>query len=287
MRVTIDHLQQRGLEEARLTVELLLAHVLRRPRIELYTGFELPIQPAELDAFRAVLLRRLRGEPLQYIVGTAHFMGLSFHVDPRVLIPRPETETLVEWLMVWAKDLGNEGPLRVIDIGTGSGNIAIAAAKFVKHLHVVGVDMNSASLEVARANAAEHAVSDRVEFLEWNMFEEPPQWLRSAFDAVVSNPPYIPLIEWETLEPHVRNYEPQRALTDGGDGFSCLRRIIALTPLLLKVEGPVALEVGYDQAREVLQMCHNAGGRGGVAHLDLQRVPRVVTARFDPHEIPS
>ena len=284
MRVTIDHLQQRGLEEARLTVELLLAHVLRRPRIELYTGFELPVQPAELDAFRAVLLRRLRGEPLQYIVGTAHFMGLSFHVDPRVLIPRPETETLVEWLMMWAKDLGNERPLRVLDIGTGSGNIAVAAAKFVKHLHAVGVDMNSASLEVARANAAKHDVTDRVEFLEWNMFDEPPHWLRSQFDAVVSNPPYIPLVEWETLEPHVRNHEPQRALTDGGDGFGCLQRIIALTPLLLRVEGPVALEVGYDQARKMLEVCEAAGGREGAAHPDLQRVPRVVTARFDPRE---
>lgn len=279
MRVTIDHLQQRGLDEARLTVELLLAHVLHRPRIELYTGFELPVDQSELDSFRAALLRRLRGEPVQYIVGNAHFMGLSFKVDPRVLIPRPETETLVEWIMMWARDSGREG-LRVLDIGTGCGNIAIASARFVKTMHVVAIDVNPSTLELAKLNAEDHGLTDRVEFLEWNMFDDPPEWLRGSFDAVVSNPPYIPLRVWETLEPHVRNFEPQRALTDGGDGLTCYRRIVELAPVLLKTAGPLAMEVGYDQSAEVMQLCSKARGGQIEVHPDLQHVPRVVTAQF-------
>ncbi len=284
MRVTIDHLQQRGLDEARLTVELLLAHVLHRPRIELYTGFELPVESKELDAFRAALLRRLRGEPVQYIVGNAHFMGLSFKVDPRVLIPRPETETLVEWIMMWGRERVADS-LRILDIGTGSGNIAVSAARFVKQLRVVGVDVNPSTLELARMNAADHGLTERVDFLEWNMFDDPPQWLRGNFDAIVSNPPYIPLRDWESLEPHVRNFEPQRALTDGGDGLSCYRRIVELAPQLLKAEGPVALEVGHDQATEVMHMFSIAGGEQIEAHPDLQRILRVVTARLRPAQV--
>ncbi len=282
MRVTIDHLQQRGLDEARLTVELLLAHVLHRPRIELYTGFELPVQQTELEAFRQALLRRLRGEPVQYIVGSAHFMGLSLRVDPRVLIPRPETESLVEWVMLWAKDRPTDQPLRMLDIGSGSGNIAIATAKYVKQLQVVGVDVHPGSLEVARANINDHGLADRVDMLEWDMFEEPPEWLRRGFDVVVSNPPYIPLLEWETLEPHVRNQEPQRALTDGADGYRCLRRIIELAPELLRTHGPLVVEVGHDQATEVMRTYLASGGSDVRSHLDMQQVPRVVSGWFHP-----
>jgi len=213
-----------------------------------------------------------------------HFVGLSFKVDPRVLIPRPETETLVEWLMMWAKDQSGELPLRVLDIGTGCGNIAVSVAKFVKHLHVTGVDVNPATLELARMNAADHDVTDRVEFLEWDMFQDPPQWLRSTFDAVVSNPPYIPLAEWESLEPHIRNFEPQRALTDGGDGYACFRRIVLLAPSLLKAGGPVALEVGHDQAGEVMSLCAQVGATNGQVYPDMQGIRRLVTAHFHSSE---
>lgn len=285
MRVTIDHLQQRGLEEARLTVELLLAHVLRRPRIELYTGFELPVQPAELEAFRHVLLRRLRGEPVQYIVGSAHFMGIALRVDPRVLIPRPETETLVEWIMLWAKDRSGDMPLQLLDIGTGSGNIAVATGKYIKNLRAIGVDVHPGSLEVARGNVNDHGLSDKVEMIEWDMFEPPPEWLRARFDIVASNPPYIPLVEWETLEPHVRNQEPQRALTDGGDGLKCVRRIIEVVPELLRAPGPLVMEVGHDQSADVKRLCRDAGAAKVEAHLDLQQVERVVTAWFEPRTV--
>lgn len=285
MRVTIDHLQQRGLDEARLTVELLLAHVLRRPRIELYTGFELAVQPAELEAFRQVLLRRLRGEPVQYIVGSAHFMGLSLRVDPRVLIPRPETETLVEWVMLWAKEQSSDRPLRLLDVGTGCGNIAVAAAKYVKQLQVVGVDVHPGSLEVARTNVNDYGLADRVEMMEWDLFEPPPEWLRRSSDVVASNPPYIPLVDWETLEPHVRLQEPQRALTDGADGMRCIRRIIEATPDLLRHGGPLVMEVGHDQAAEVMRLCDAAGAVQIRSHRDLQQIERVVSAWFEPRSI--
>ncbi len=280
MKVSIDYLTRKGIDEARLTVELLLSHALEWPRLRLYTHHDLPLAEDELQRFRSLLRRRLSQEPVQYIIGEAHFMGLQFHVDERVLIPRPETETLVEQVILWCKEQETGRVLRLLDIGTGSGNIALSCAKFVKDLHVTCVDNNAGPLDVAWTNAERHGVRDRVVVREWDMTQEVPVELRHSFDIVVSNPPYVPLAEWEHLLPHVRDAEPQRALTDGGDGFHFHRRIVGLAFDLLAVDGPVMLEVGDSQADEVARIMKQAGAMSVLVTEDLSRVPRIVTGHF-------
>lgn len=280
MKVSIDYLVRKGLDEARLTVELLLAHALDWPRIKLYTDHDLPLSDEEIAKFRSFLKRRLSNEPVQYITGEAHFMGLPFHVDDRVLIPRPETETLVEQVILWSKDLEEGATMRMLDVGTGSGNISVACAKFIRGLDVTCVDVNSGALDVTKMNADRHGVLDRITLQEWDMSSAVPDTLRHAFEIVVSNPPYVPLAEWEHLMPHVRDAEPQRALTDGGDGLSYYRRLISIAHDLLDVAGPLVVEVGDRQADEVSRMMKE-GGAGRVSVIeDLSRVPRIVAGYF-------
>lgn len=281
MRVAIDSLNQRGIPESRLTVELLLAHALQKARIELYTGFDTPLNSTELASFRTLVQRRLRGEPVQYIVGSAHFMGLAFHVDPRVLIPRPETETLVESSLLYVKD-HPASEHRIIDIGAGSGNIGVALAKFVANSRVVATDLSEAALDVAKDNAHAQKVAERMDFHVWDVREGPPGWLRQGFDIIVSNPPYIPLVEWESLDAIVRDHEPQRALTDGADGLGIIRRIIDVAPQLLRRDGPVLLEVGHDQAPAVQRLFRQVEATSIVVIRDMQNVERVVSAVCSP-----
>ena len=280
MKVSIEFLTRRGIDEARLTVELLLAFALNCPRLQLYTRHDLPLSEDELNRFRSLVKRRLANEPVQYITGEAHFMGMQFAVDQRVLIPRPETETLVEQLIVWSKDQNVGHPLRLLDVGTGSGNIAVACAKFVPALHVVATDVNPVALDVARQNAEQHGVTDKIECVEWDMMRDPPAPWRSSFNAVVSNPPYIPLAEWESLEPLIRDFEPQRALTDGGDGLTFHRRLASIALGLLDGRGPLLLEVADGQANEVRRIMKELGADPVTVIEDLSRVPRVVSGIF-------
>ena len=277
MRVAIEHLQQRGVDESRLSVELLLAEALKCPRIRLYTNFDVPVTAAELGTFRTLMQRRLHGEPVQYIVGSTHFMGLEFRVDPRTLIPRPETETLVEAVIMWANDRQEERPPSLIDIGTGCGNIAVSSAKLVRRLQAVAVDISEPALDVARSNVQLHGVGDHVACRVWDIYSDPPADVLGRFDAVVSNPPYIALVEWEGLQREVRDHEPQRALTDGGDGYRALRRIIDIGPSLLRNGGPVMLEVGDGQAEEIIRVMRRAGYENVIAKPDLQGTYRVVS----------
>jgi len=280
MKVSIDFLSRKGIDEARLTVELLLAHSLGWPRLKLYTDHDLPLSEDELQRFRATIRRRLANEPVQYIVGEAHFMGLEFKVDERVLIPRPETETLVEQVILWSKNEGKGTSLRMLDVGTGSGNIGISCAKFIPGLQVTSVDANSGALDVTRRNAELHNLHDRVRTHEWDMTHDVPAPFYRSFDIVVSNPPYVPLVEWEHLDPHVREAEPQRALTDGGDGFIYHTRLASIALDLLETAGPLMLEVGDTQAKEVSRLMKSAGANHVSVIDDLSRVPRVVVGTF-------
>jgi release factor glutamine methyltransferase len=272
MKVCIDLLQKQGIEEARLNVELLLSHALQCPRIQLYTNFDKPLTREEIRIFRSLVERRLNREPVQYIVGWTGFMGLHFAVDPRVFIPRPETETLVEQaMMLFAKQ-----PLNVLDIGTGCGNIAVSLARFCKNCSVVGLDISESALDVARSNARQHKVEDRVSFVRMDLFEPLDQLLLKRFDLVLSNPPYVPLDEYETLKTEVRRFEPREAITDEGDGLEFYRRLVELGPYLLNNGGVMMVEVGFGQAQRVAEMMQEAGFEGIQTIQDLQYVPRVV-----------
>jgi len=282
MRSAIARLQESGFDEARLTVELLLAHVLHSQRIALYTDSNRPLSETDSQAFDELLDRRMRHEPLQYIVGSSSFMGLPFRVDRRVLIPRPETETLVEQVMIDLKGRPDEGPCAVLDVGTGCGCIAVALAKFVRQASVTALDASAEALEVARLNARVHGLEQELRFVFADLFGPLEEILGGPFTHIVSNPPYASAAEWETLEPEIRDFEPREAVSDGSDGFRFHRRIAELAPALLAEDGKVFLEVGWGQAEEVRRIlaAHGAVETGVAA--DLQDVPRVVTATFRP-----
>ncbi|MGB2869203.1 MAG: peptide chain release factor N(5)-glutamine methyltransferase [Bacteroidota bacterium] len=277
MKFAISHMHRRGFEDARLNVELLLAHALSCQRITLYTNFDKPVSKEEMKKFRSLYERRLNREPVQYITGSTSFMGLSFSVDPRVLIPRPETETLVEQVMLQCGSLEARKSISIVEIGTGSGNIAVALAKYVKNAAVTSIDNSSGALEVARQNASTHGVLEKITFEQMDTFEPVDQLLRKRFDILVSNPPYIPKDEWDQLQMEVRRFEPTGALTDGNDGFEFYRRILELAPYLLVDHGMVLLEVGDGQAEAVRQMMLTAGFSRCAVVTDLQNVPRIVT----------
>jgi len=277
MRTAIDYLAKKGFDEARLTVELLLSHVLNLQRIELYTNFDRPISQKELIIFRTLFARRLKHEPVQYIVQSAFFMGLQFEVDSQVLIPRPETETLVEEVLLECKKRFPD-PLRVLDVGTGSGNIAISVAKYAPNANVTAIDINPEALIVAHGNAQRHQVVSRIEFLQADIFQLKDE-LKYEYDVIVSNPPYVSVDEWETLQPEVRNFEPRHAITDDGNGFSFYKQLLILSDRLLKPDGLFAVEVGFGQSPHVELLLSSAGYIDITSVYDLQKIPRVIRAR--------
>lgn len=275
MRFSIDLLQKRGFEEARLNVELLLAHALQCSRLHLYTNSDKPLTREELRSFRDLYERRLNREPVQYITGTTSFMGLTFSVDPRVLIPRPETETLVEQAMIVYQNAPSRG-IKVLDVGTGSGNIAISVAKFCKNAEIIAIDASEEALEVARENAERHGVA--IEFHRLDIFEPVDQLLLRRFDLLLSNPPYVSLEEYETLAMEVRRFEPKNAVSDGRDGYEFYRRLVEIAPYLLGDKGTLIVELGHDQQQTVCAMMLAAGFENVSVTPDLQGIPRVMRA---------
>ena len=276
MRFAIDHLEKLGFEETRLTVELLLSHALGCQRIQLYTSFDKPLSKEELAKFRSLYERRLVHEPVQYLVGSSNFMGLQLRVDPSVLIPRPETETLVEQVMFRCKELEAEEEISIIELGSGSGNIAIALAKFVRNATIVSIDNSADAIELARENAIACKVDSRIDFRLIDMFEPVDQLLLKRFDILVSNPPYIPKEDWEALSTEVKRYEPSGALTDFKDGYEFHQRIVELAPFLLRNQGAVFVEVGYGQSKQVGDTMRKSGFSDVFSVPDLQGIQRVV-----------
>ena len=192
MKSAMEHLQRNGFEDARLNVELLLAHALDLQRIQLYLHFDRPLTSEELKQFRALYERRLKREPVQYIIGSTNFMGLHFTVDSRVLIPRPETETLIEQAILLCQRYPSDSPIQVLEVGTGSGNIAVSLAKYIKNAHVTAIDISKDALNVAEENARMHSVDTQIQFLLIDVFDRVEDVFRKRFDLLVSNPPYVP-----------------------------------------------------------------------------------------------
>jgi len=269
-----DYLVERGFEEARLHAELMLAHVLNVSRLELYLQFDRPLVPEELASYRALFKRRLTHEPLQYILGETAFMGITVRVGPGVLIPRPETELLVE--LALARIRGILKPqLLVLDVGVGSGNIALAIAHHAANAHVTGVDISEAAVAHTRSNATRLGIH-RVEALHADVFDTLP--VRDRFDLVVANPPYISRAAFESLMPEVRLFEPRQALTDEEDGYGFLRRLAPRVIELLQPDGLFLCEIGHGQEAGAKEIVTSAGFRNVVVHPDLAGIPRVVEA---------
>jgi release factor glutamine methyltransferase len=269
---TVLH-ERAGLENSRLEAELLMAAVTGLSRLELYTKFDRPVDTEELDRFRVAVLRRLRREPVQYIVGEAPFRDLVLKVDRRVLIPRPETEILVGEVLSWA----GGRPLRVLEVGTGSGAIALSLAREGNFAHLVATDASGEALEVASANATRLGLAGRIEFrrgVTWAAV-----FPGERFDIIVSNPPYVAESEREMLAPEVRDWEPASALFAGPRGVELLEVIAAGAADRLRPEGLLALEVGLGQADAVADRLRATGDFAAPSiRRDLTGRPRIVTA---------
>jgi release factor glutamine methyltransferase len=269
-------LSRAGIENPRLNAERLLASVLKLDRVGLYLQFDKPLSSAEREPFKALLKRRAAHEPLQYILGETEFMSLHFRVTRDVLIPRPETEILVEKILESCK---GGGAVRILDIGTGSGCIAVSLAKMLPESTVDAADVAASALELAQSNAERNGVAGRVHFIEADIRGENfAQSVRFPYDVVVSNPPYVCLSEWPNLPKDVRDFEPRTALCDEGDGLSFYRIIASKAGAILSPGGKLFLEIGFGQKNSVFEILQLAGFSGIEACPDLNGIDRVVKA---------
>jgi len=253
VRRTADFFDRRGIEQPRLNAELIIGHGLGLNRMQIYLQFERLMTDSELAEVRDMVRRRGAREPLQYVLGTAAFHDLILTVDRRVLVPRPETEQLIERI----HERIDSGPMRVIDLGTGSGVIALALAGCFPGARVIGVDSSREALEVARANAVSNALSDRIEFLESDWFDQiGPE---ERFNLIVSNPPYLSEREWTEAPPEVREHEPRAALVAEDGGYAALEAILEAAYDRLVPGGRVFLETGMDQHPRLLATARALG----------------------------
>ena len=282
-RVLMDYLSlaaaflgEKGVENARLDSELMLAELLGMDRVSLYTQHDRLLSPSEVDGFRGLLRRRGAREPLAYILGRREFRSIDFAVDRRVLIPRPESELLVEVMVGLLKARSNGGTLALADVGTGSGVLAVCLALELPAAHILASDVSAAALEVAPENARRHGVEDRVEFLCGDCLD--PLDGRGPFAALVSNPPYVRDDEWPGLMPEVGRWEPALALSAGCEGMDMSERLIKGAPALLESDGWLVMESGT-QAETVCERMMVSAWRDVAVHRDLAGRDRVVAGR--------
>ena len=258
---------------SRSDATLLLRHVLGIPHAEMYAYRERPLTALQTEVFNAQIQQRLRGVPVQYIIGEQEFFGLPFHVTRDVLIPRPETEHLVEAAIARLKDL----PIaRIADVGTGSGAIAVALAHSLSDAEVVALDISPAALAVAAENAKQNGVAGRIRFLESDLLGAVAN---ERFDAIVSNPPYVADWERKSLPAEVREYEPAQALFAGPTGLDVYRRLVPDALSLLVSGGWLMIEIGQGQRDAVRALISDTDWDGVEFLPDLQRIPRVAVAR--------
>jgi len=270
------YLTEKGVEAGRLDAEWLLSAALGVDRLQLYMQYDRPLSTDEREAFKPLLRRRASREPLQYIIGRTGFRQLELKTDPRVLIPRPETEVLVQEVLDWAS-AGPGSAGRVWDMGTGTGAVALSLAAEGTWTRVVATDVSPAALSVAADNAERHELSGLVEFREGSLFE--PLEEREQFDVIVSNPPYIADGERGALQPEIRDWEPPEALFAGEDGLDVIRQLVAGAPEHLSCGGLLALECGLGQAEGIAADLNATGAFAAVRiRPDLTGRPRVVMA---------
>jgi release factor glutamine methyltransferase len=278
---TVEYLGKHAVENPRLDAEVLLAEARGCKRIDLYASFGELADEQTRTAFRELVRRRAGGTPVAYLVGRREFYSLEFEVTPDVLIPRPATEHLVVALIDRLKARGPvNGPIEVADVGTGSGIIAVCAAKYAPTVRVTAIDVSPAALAVARRNAERHATADRIEFVESNLFERVPVELR--FDFIASNPPYVSSVEMAELPPDVRHHEPNLALDAGERGLAIIKPLIEQSKSRLKDGGELFIEVSPMNFGDVEKLIDAAGLRRGPTLRDLEGHQRVIQASYMP-----
>lgn len=272
IKKTTDFFAAKGIEHPRLDAELLIGHALGLKRMQLYIQFERLLAEPELEKIRPLVRRRAQREPLQYILGETEWFGLKLKVDRRALIPRPETELLAELV---TQQLATP-PARIIDLGTGSGALALALAKHWPEAKVTAIDRSVEALALARENAVQLALDGRVNFIESDWFGALPEG--ELFDLMVANPPYLTEAETNAAQPEVREHEPRNALVAADEGLSDLRQIIAAAPRYLATGGLLAMETGIAQHAEILRLCATAGFSRSESKQDLAGRDRIIFA---------
>jgi len=289
LHVTAEYLEKKGIDRPRLTAEILLAHKLNVDRVTLYLNFDQPLTENELSGYRTLIKRRLQREPLQYITGIQEFWSLEFVVTPQVLIPRPETELLVEQAIERLKAfpaVENHTP-RVLDLGTGCGAIAISLAKEVQQTKIWATDISAGALELARLNAEKHGVTDKIRFIQGNLWE-PLLDQGVTFDIILSNPPYIASEEFKDLAPEVRDYEPRLALDGHEDGMTYIQTIIIEAPAFMNPGGWIMLEMSPGQTEKALGLIGEIKEYGEKTRIkDYSHLYRVVMARRKNNQDPA
>jgi len=247
IKLSTEYLQKKGVESPRANAEILLAEILKCKRLELYLAFDKPLAENEVQIYREAIRKRGLRIPLQYIVGNVEFYGLKLIVNENVLIPRPETELLVEKIINESDKSAN---LKILDIGSGSGNISLSLSKNLPNSKVVAIDISENALAVAKQNAELNAFQDKVEFRNFDIIKDDLNSL-GKYDLIVSNPPYVSENDYESLEPELKNHEPKIALTDNSNGISFYKHILAVSDQLLNKPGKIYFELGIDQSAQV------------------------------------
>jgi release factor glutamine methyltransferase len=274
---TQGYLARAGVDAPRLTAELLLAQALGCDRMRLYLDFDKPVAAAELAAFRELVRRRAEGEPTAWLTGGKEFMGRRFRCDARALVPRPETEHLVEAVLEALGPAPAEGKA-VLDLCTGTGCIAVSVALERPGVRVVATDVSPGALALAGENAEALGARARVELLQGDLYAPLPPGPEVRFDVIVSNPPYVPSGELPGLSREVRR-EPALALDGGPDGLSVLRRVVAGAPARLRPGGTLVVEMHEGHGEALLRLCAEAGLAKAEVRRDLAGLPRMVVAR--------
>jgi release factor glutamine methyltransferase len=260
LKVSADYLKQKGIDSPRLSAEILLAHQLHLTRVKLYLQYDQPLTEQEVEGYRSLIRRRLSREPVQYITGTQEFWSMEFVVNPSVLIPRPETEVLVEQAVALRRENPSlqEKGVNLLDLGTGCGALAVALACEFEKASIYASDLSEEALRVARQNAERHGVMDRIDFRCGDLFT-PFAGKAARFDMILTNPPYIPTKALETLSPEVRDHEPRSALDGRDQGMYYVTRILREAAGYLVPGGWILMEMDPEQTPQAIRVIEETG----------------------------
>lgn len=273
IQLSTDFLNKKGIESARTNAELLLADILNCTRLKLYLSFDRPLSDIEKEKYRISIQRRSKFEPLQYITGKVEFFGLEFIIKPDVLIPRPETEFIIETIIA---NYDKNASLKILDIGCGSGIIPVTLAKNFPLSQITTIDINESAINCAKENAVKHEVLDKISFEIIDILAEDAGQKLGEYDLIVSNPPYVSEIEFHTLQKEIYDYEPKEAVTDFSDGLTFYKRIAFLCKSKLKTYGSVYFEIGKGQSESIRTILNENNIDGIEIVKDLQKIDRII-----------
>ncbi|MBN2572799.1 MAG: peptide chain release factor N(5)-glutamine methyltransferase [Ignavibacteriales bacterium] len=272
IQLSTEYLEKKGIESPRLNAELLLADILNCKRFDLYLQFDKPIKEEEKNRYRKYLERRGNFEPIQYVLGYCDFYGLKLNLNTSVLIPRPETELLVETVI---ENVNPNDKVRILDVGTGSGNISIALAKNLSDIEITAIDISNEAIEIAKANAELNLVQNKINFsnIDINKFVLEKS---DKFNFVVSNPPYVSRVDYPTLQKEIVQYEPEIALTDNSDGLEFYRIISKIANEILITNGKLFFEIGLGQSEKVKEIMSENKFTNIYIKKDYSKIDRII-----------